>query len=361
MLLPLVADARFRHGRFPGTISAAGLGMRQETELKATADDALASSAIEGETLPPPSQRAFIHRPATGLPGGGVSPRDSRVEGVADMVVDATRNFRAPLTRKRISSWHHSLFATGSQESTEIGKWRTDAQGRMQVVSSTYAAGKAPRVHFEAPPAALVPDAMAKFLNWFNASAPDTDGLVRAGIAHLWFLTIHPLDDGNGRIGRAIADITIARAENDGRRFYSLSSAIPRQRRSYYEILKRTQKGDLDITGWLVWFLECHRMAIKSAEATADRVIDIGRFWTTLNEAHPPINERQRKVLSRLLEGWEGLLTTRKWVAICGCSADTAQRDIGGLVGRGLLVPNEKRGRSAGYTFTMDDAFPRTE
>lgn len=352
-LLPAVADARFRHGRFLGTMAAAGLEMRRETELTAATADAVATSAIEGETLPPASVRSSIAR-RLGLPEGGVAPRDSQVEGVAEMVLDATRNVRAPLTAERIFCWHRALFATAkpsAEAPIDVGRWRTDARGRMQVVSNAYRGGKPPGVHFEAPPAARVPVEMEQFLAWFNACG-EFDGLVRAAIAHLWFVTIHPLDDGNGRIGRAIADMAIAQAEGAEQRFYSLSLAILRQRRSYYDTLERTQKAErLDITGWLLWFLDCHKRAIEHAEATAAQVITIARFWAGL-EDHP-VNERQRKVLGKLLEGWEGLVTTGKWAAICRCSADSAQRDIADLVRRGLLLPNDKGGRSTGYAFHM--------
>jgi Fic family protein len=235
-----------------------------------------------------------------------------------------------------------------------MGRWRTDTHGRMQVVAAAYAGGKTPRVHFEAPPADRLPLEMTRFLAWFNTGNVNMDGLSHAGIAHLWFVTIHPLDDGNGRIGRAIADMAIAQAERDGRRFYSLSSAILRQRRAYYEVLERTQKSDQDITEWLIWFLECHMQAIEQAEATATTIIDTAKFWTAMDTCGHPVNERQRKVLGKLLDGWEGFLTTRKWVAICGCSPDTAQRDIADFVSRGLLVPNGKGGRSIGYKFTTD-------
>ena len=196
---------------------------------------------------------------------------------------------------------------------------------------------------------------MSCFLDWFNAGEPGTDGLLRAGIAHLWFVTVHPLDDGNGRIGRAIADKAIAQAERSGQRFYSLSSAILRRRRRYYDILERTQKADGDITEWLGWFLECHSAAIDDAEHTAKRVIGISQFWAELDAAPAPINERQRKVLARLLAGWEGPMTTRKWVLICRCSPDTAQRDMSDLVARGLLTPTAAGGRSTGYTFAMPE------
>jgi Fic family protein len=338
-------------------MAAAGLETQQKAELEAATDDALATSAIEGETLLPASVRSSIAR-RLGLPGGGVAPQDSQVEGVAEVVLDATHDWRMPLTEERLFDWHHALFPTPQKglDPIEVGRWRTDAQGPMQVVSAVYRGGKPPRIHFEAPPTFRVPGEMAGFLDWFNANSADTDGLVRAGIAHLWFVTIHPLDDGNGRIGRAIADKAIAQAEGSGRRFYSLSSAILRRRRSYYEALERVQKGDLDVTEWLIWFLECHMEAVGQAERTAKRVIAVSRFWSDLDAARTPINERQRKVLAKLVEGWEGLMTTRKWSAICGCSPDTAQRDMADLVARGLLVPTAAGGRSTGYIFEMPGA-----
>ncbi|PPQ34244.1 Fic family protein [Rhodopila globiformis] len=347
-LLPAVADARFLHGRLIGTMAAAGLATRQQAELTAATDDAVATSAIEGEALPPASVRSSIAR-RLGLPDDGLTPRDSRVEGVAGMVLDATRNCRQPLTVERLFSWHRALFAVmrpSLEAPIDVGRWRTDARGRMQVVSATYRGGKTPRVHFEAPPADRVAAGMKRFIAWFNGDAEDLDALLRAAIAHLWFVTIHPFDDGNGRIGRAIMDMAIARAEPPGgQRFYSLSSAILRQRRGYYAALEQAQRGDLDITPWLLWFLQCHQTAVRDAERTARRVIEVARFWPSVE----PVNARQRKALAKLLDEWEGLMTTRKWAAINAVSADTAQRDIADLVSRGVLVPNRKGGRSTGY------------
>ncbi|RKK06175.1 DUF4172 domain-containing protein [Pseudoroseomonas wenyumeiae] len=352
-LLPLVAEARFRQGRFLGTMAAAGLETRQEAELSASTEDVVATSAIEGERLPPASVRSSVAR-RLGLPQGGVLPQDSQVEGIAEVVLDATRHFQAPLTEERIFAWHRALFAAPGKgpDPIDIGRWRTDAHGRMQVVSGVYRGGKPPRVHYEAPPAAVAGREMRRFLAWFNGDGVPPDGLVRAGLAHLWFVTIHPLDDGNGRVGRAIADMAIAQAEGTGQRFYSLSSAILRQRKGYYDALEQAQKGDLDVTEWLGWFLRCHRQAIAEAEETARRVVGKARFWAALDAGPRPVNERQRKVLAKLIEDWEGPMTTRKWVAICGCSADTAQRDIADLLQRGLLRANEKGGRSIGYDFT---------
>ena len=330
-------------------MEAAGLETRQQAELTAATNDAVATSAIEGEELPPANVRSSIAR-RLGLPDAGLAPEDSRVEGVAEMVLDATHNCRRPLTQERLFGWHRALFASprpSLEAPVDVGRWRTDAHGPMQVVSGAYRGSKAPRVHFEAPPAGRVAAEMTQFIEWFAANPKDLDALVRAAIAHLWFVTIHPFDDGNGRIGRAIADMAIAQAEpTGGQRFYSLSSAILRQRRAYYMALERAQRGNLDITEWLLWFLQCHRQAVRHAESAAQRVIDIARFWPSVE----PVNTRQRKALGKLLDDWEGLMTTRKWAAINGVSADTAQRDIADLVARGILVPNEKGGRSTGYT-----------
>ncbi|CAA7622832.1 Fic family protein [Magnetospirillum sp. UT-4] len=231
----------------------------------------------------------------------------------------------------------------------DVGQWRTDHHGTMQVVSQPYSPRA--RVHFEAPSAARVAEDMATFLAWFNDARGDTgmDPLIRAGIAHLWFVTIHPMDDGNGRMARAIADLAVARTENSGQRFYSMSSQIAVNRGRYYEILEETQKGDLDLTGWLSWFSRCYTDAIAAAEATADRVIAKARFWHA--HAPHPFSDRQRKVLGKLLDGFEGAITTRKWMAICGCSADTAQRDITDLVGRGVLEKNPGGSRNTSYRF----------
>lgn len=348
-LLPLLAEARYRQGRFLGVMRDIGMNARLESELAATSEDVIKTSAIEGEALNPASVRSSIAR-RLGLPDGGQTGTDRKVEGVVDMILDATKNHARPLTAERVFGWHAALFPTGysGKDKIDIAQWRTDRDGAMQVVSNIYA--PQPKVHFQAPPAERVPAEMARFISWFNEGAASRDDpLLRAGLAHLWFVTIHPLDDGNGRIGRAIADLAVARMERSGQRFYSMSSQIELDKRRYYDVLETTQKGDLDITEWLSWFADCYTRAIDAAETTANTVITKARFWHA--HADHGFSERQRKVLSKLLEGFDGAMTTRKWAAICGCSPDTAQRDINDLIGRGLLVRSPGGSRNTSYSF----------
>ena len=335
-------------------MEAAGLATREEAALSAIVDDAVASSAIEGEVLAAASVRSSIVR-RLGNGEAGVVPVDSRADGMAEILLDATRNYALPLTEARIFECHRGLFPRGMPERDviDVGCWRKDARGRMKIVSSTYGGGRPPRVHFEAHPAARLGQDMAAFLAWFNGTMTAKGDLVRAGLAHLWFVVIHPLDDGNGRIGRAIADMAIAQAERSGQRFYALSGAIQRSHTAYYEALENASSGSLDVTAWLLWFLQCHRQAIDHAAVTANHVIAIARFWTVMDGGGLPLNARQRRMVSKFLEHWEGLVTTKTWVAVCGCSTDTAQRDIAGLVARGLLKLNAKGGRSVGYIPTV--------
>lgn len=350
-LMPLLADARFRQGRFLGAMAGVGFELRLQSELLATVDDVVKTSAIEGEILSPASVRSSIAR-RLGLPEGGLLPADQKVDGVVEMILDATRRFEGPLTMKRLFGWHAGLFPTGYAgiHPIDVGRWRRDREGPMQVVSGAY--GRM-RVHYEAPPAVRLPAEMKAFLAWFNAKHPELDGLCRAALAHLHFVSIHPFDDGNGRIARAIADLAVAQTERTGQRFYSMSSQIERDKATYYEILERTQKGDLDVTEWLVWFARCYVRAIEAAETDSGRVIRRAKFW----QAHagaPPFTPRQQKVLAKLLEGFEGTITTAKWVSMCRCSPDTAQRDIADLVERGILRRNPGSGRKTSYSFAWD-------
>lgn len=349
-LLPALTEARFRQGRFLGIIRDLGLNARLQSELDATSEDVVKTSAIEGEVLSPASVRSSIAR-RLGIPEGGLTSTDHKVEGVVDMILDATKNYEAQLTAERLYGWHAALFPTGysGKDRIDVGRWRSDRFGAMQVVSAPYA--PQPRVHFEAPPAARVSEEVDRFITWFNVSrgANDLDPLVRAGIAHLWFVTIHPMDDGNGRMARALADLAVAQMEGSGQRFYSMSSQIAVDRRGYYEVLEATQKGTLDVTMWLSWFSECYRRAIVAAEATVDKVVGRARFWQI--HADHAFNDRQRKVLGKLLEGFEGGMTAKKWGAICGCSPDTAQRDINDLVARGILIRNVGGSKNTSYRF----------
>ncbi len=326
-------------------MEALGFPLQKEAELETLTLDVLKSSEIEGEVLDPNQVRSSIAR-RLGMDVGGAEAADRAVEGVVEMMLDATQNFDKALDEERLFGWHAALFPTGrsGMRKIAVGGWRDDAHGPMQVVSG--AVGKE-KVHYEAPAAALLPREMAAFFAWANGVQSDTDAVLKAGLAHLWFVTIHPFDDGNGRIARAIADWQLARSENSPQRFYSMSAQIRRERNEYYEFLERTQKGTLDVTPWLAWFLACLGRAFEGTETTLAAVMRKGRFWEKC--AHLRINDRQRDVLNRLLDGFTGKLTTTKWAKLEKCSHDTALRDIQGLIEYGLLRKEAGGGRSTSY------------
>ncbi len=337
-----------RHqGRLIGRMEALGLTLRAEAVLEALTEEVTKSSDIEGETLDREQVRSLLAR-RLGMDVAGLKTPDRNVEGVVEMMLDATQNYRALLTSERLLGWHAALFPTGRSGLSRIvvGAWRTEESGPMQVVSGAYGKEK---VHYEAPTFDRLDEEMAAFLVWFE-SGPAIDPVLKAAIAHLWFVTIHPFDDGNGRIARAIADMALARSEGSPQRFYSMSAQIRAERKAYYDILEATQKGDLDITGWLRWFLTCLDNAFDGAEVVLEKVICKARFWDAL--AGESFNERQRAMLNRLLDGFEGKLTSSKWAIITKASQDTASRDINDLIARGLLRRDEAGGRSTSYSLT---------
>jgi Fic family protein len=339
-----LAAVRHQQGRLIGHMEALGFNLRQEAVLQTLTEDVLKSSEIEGEKLDPAQVRSSIAR-RLGMDIGALKPADRNVEGVVEMMLDATRHYDQPLTDERLFAWHASLFPTGRSGMTKIkaGAWRDDSTGPMEVVSGSIGKEK---VHFQAPKAKRLAADMRTFLDWFNANA-HIDQVLKAGQAHLWFVTIHPFHDGNGRIARAIADMALARSENSPQRFYSMSAQIRQERAAYYNIFEQTQKGTLDITPWMEWFLGCLGRAIEGAQTTLGTVLAKARFWERI--ANFPINERQRVVLNRLPDGFEGKLTTTKYAALAKCSQDTALRDILPLVERGILVRNPEGGRSTSY------------
>lgn len=346
-LANLLASVRHRQGRLIGRMEALGFPLQQEAVLQTLTEDVVKSSDIEGEKLDETQVRTSLAR-RLGMDVGGVEPEDRHVEGVVEMMLDATRQYDQPLTAERLCAWHASLFPTGrsGMRKIRVGAWRDDSTGPMQVVSGPV--GRE-RVHYEAPAAKRLDQEMKVFLEWFNQDrdSANIDEVLKAGLAHLWFVTIHPFADGNGRIARAIADLALARSEHSSQRFYSVSAQIRQERTEYYEILERTQKGTLDVTPWMEWFLGCLGRAIDGAQTTLAAVLQKARFWQTVRDV--PINERQRLVLNRLLDGFEGNLTTSKWAKIAKCSSDTALRDILDLVERGVLVRNPGAGRSTSY------------
>ena len=340
-----LADVRNRQGRLIGRMESLGFALQREAALETLTEDVLKSSEIEGESLDGQQVRSSIAS-RLGMDIGGLTHIDHNVDGIVEMMMDATESYAQPLTAERLCAWHGSLFPTGmsGMRRIMIGAWRDDAADPMQVVSGPV--GRQ-RVHFEAPRASRLNEEMRAFLDWFNAPA-DIDDVLKAGLAHLRFVTIHPFEDGNGRIARAIADMALARSDRSAQRFYSMSSQIRRERADYYDILERTQKGSMDVSAWMRWFLDCLGRAIDDAQATLSGVLDKARFWE--RAAHVTFNERQRRIITRLLEGkFEGKLTTSKWARLSKCSQDTALRDITDLMAHGVLVRNPGGGRSTSY------------
>ena len=326
-----------------------GFSLQKEAELETLTLDVLKSSEIEGENLNAGQVRSSIAR-RLGIETAGTVPAERDVEGVVEMMLDATQNFAKPLGDERLFGWHAALFPTRRSGMRKIiaGAWRDDAGGPMQVVSGPV--GKE-NVHYEAPAASLLPQEMSAFFNWANDASDKTDAVMRAALAHLWFVTIHPFDDGNGRIARAIADWQLARSENSAQRFYSMSAQIRIERSDYYDELECTQKGATDVTAWLTWFLACLGRAIHGADGVLAAVIAKAQFWE--RAAALALNERQIKILNRLLDGFEGKITSSKWATIAKCSQDTANRDIAALLDLGLLRKGEAGGRSTSYELVI--------
>jgi Fic family protein len=344
-----LALVRHRQGRLVGRMEALGFSLRAEATLRALTEEVLKSSEIEGELLNEKQVRSSLAR-RLGMDIAGLVPSDRDVDGIVEMMLDATQKFAQPLTAERLSSWHASLFPTGRSGLSKItvGAWRTDASGPMQVVSGPIGYT---RVHYEAPAAERLEAEMRTFLDWFESATVTVDPVIKAGLAHLWFVTIHPFDDGNGRIARAVADLALTRSEGNPQRFYSMSAQIRADRKAYYDALEETQKGDLDVTRWLQWFLGCLGRAFDRAETILESVLQKARFW----EAHPrgELNERQRAILDRLLDGFEGKLTSSKWAKLAKCSQDTALRDIDDLLDRGILTRDAAGGRSTSYSLIL--------
>jgi Fic family protein len=340
-----LAGLRFRQGRLLGRMKALGFALREEAVLRTLTSDVVKTSEIEGEKLDHDQVRSSLAR-RLGIDIGALAPADRNVEGVVEMMLDATQDYAKPLTEDRLFEWHASLFPAGRSGMSRIivGAWREDSAGPMQVVSGPIGRET---VHVEAPEARRIRQEMKAFLEWYN-KGPAMDAVLKAALAHLWFVTVHPFADGNGRIARAIADMTLARSEETAQRFYSMSTQIRAERRGYYSILEQTQKGDLDITAWLSWFLDCLDHAFSGAEQILAGVLKKAEFWERHAEAD--FNERQRLMLNRLLDSFEGKLTSSKWAKIAKCSQDTASRDIDALIGLGILQKDAAGGRSTSYS-----------
>ena len=339
-----LAEVSRAQGLLLGRLADIGIGLRDQASLDTLTEEVVKTSAIEGERLDVASVRSSIAR-RLGVEIGALAPVDRHVEGVVELVLDATANCKASVTRERLFGWHAALFPTGysGMSKIRVGGWRDDSNGPMQVVSG--AIGRQ-RVHFEAPPADRLEHETGRFITWLDGASGHPP-LLKAGLGHLWFVTLHPFDDGNGRIARALGDLLLARADGSPQRFYSLSAQIQRERTAYYATLERTQKGSLDVTEWLAWFLAALQRAVDAAQHTLDGVLAKARFWQ--HWAAEPLNPRQAKLLNRLLDGFEGKLTSSKWAAIARCSPDTALRDINDLLARGMLRRSEAGGRSTSY------------
>jgi Fic family protein len=341
---------RHLQGHLLGRMEHLGFRLRDEATLQSLTEEVLKSSEIEGEVLDKEQVRSSIAR-RLGMDIGALASADRHIEGVVEMMIDATQKYSSPLTEERLFAWHSALFPTGRSGMNKItvGGWRKDSAGPMQVLSGPIGHEK---VHYEAPGAASLDAEMRAFFRWFN-SYDSTDLVLKAGVAHLWFVTIHPFDDGNGRIARAITDLMLARSEKSAQRFYSMSAQIRQERKDYYDFLEATQKGDLDITPWLDWFLGCLGRAFDGAETILSGVLKKARFW----EKHIGVsfNERQRTVLNRLLDGFEGNLTSTKWAKLAKCSQDTALRDIDDLLKSGVLMKEAAGGRSTSYSLANVD------
>lgn len=334
-------EVRLMQGKIIGQMHALGFSAKEEATLNALTLDVVKSSEIEGELLNYEQVRSSIAR-RLGINTAGLVPSSRHIEGVVEMMLDATQRYALPLNEKRLYGWHAALFPTGYSGPylIEVGRYRT---GEMQVVSG--AIGKE-KVHYEAVKPELVKTEMDKFLDWFN-NENRLDPVLKAAIAHFWFIIIHPFDDGNGRIGRVISDMLLARAEGSGDRFYSMSSQILAERKRYYEVLQKVQHSSGDITGWLDWFLHCLKNAMLSTENTTQKILRKAEFWKIHEQT--PINERQRLILNKLFDDFEGKLQTSKWAKLAKTSTDTALRDIKDLVEKGLLRQTDERGRNAGY------------
>lgn len=344
-LSSLLAQVRYKQGRLLGKMEGLGFHLKEEATLQTLTQDVLKSSEIEGEILNAEQVRSSIAR-RLGMDIVGLVPSDRHVDGVVEMLLNATQRYVDDLSAERLFGWHAALFPTGRSGMYKIvaGAWRTNPHNSpMQVVSGPMGRET---VHYQAPNSELLNEQMRQFFVWFNAPL-DIDPVLKAGLAHLWFVTIHPFDDGNGRIARAITDMQLARADTSSQRFYSMSAQIQSERKTYYQMLETTQKGSLNVTAWLAWFLACFDRSLSNTDQIFAKVMRKARFWENPTTAH--INARQQMMLNRLLDGFEGKLTSSKWAKIAKCSQDTAGRDIADLIERGLLLKEAAGGRSTSY------------
>lgn len=349
-LIQLLAKLHHHQGLLIGRMETLGFILQKEASLDTLTLDVVKNSEIENEFLDPDQVRSSIAR-HLGMDIAALIPSDRNVDGVVEMMLDAIIHCDKPLTEKRLFTWHKNLFPTKMSGMQEIivANWRNDKKGPMQVVSGPIGREK---VHYQAPPAKKLKKEMKAFLTWFNDNQP-LDPILKAGIAHLWFVTIHPFADGNGRIARTLSDMLLARADACTQRFYSMSAQIRLERSAYYDVLEKTQKNSLDITDWLAWFLDCLEHSLKSAETNLAKILMRANFWKTHQE-EIPFNERQKIMLNKLFHDFYGTLTSSKWAKITKCSQDTALRDIQDLIDRNILIKETGGGRSTSYKLNDD-------
>ncbi len=347
-LTVLLAEVRHLQGRLVGRMEALGFLLQKAASLQTLTEDVLTTSEIEGETFDREQVRSSVAR-RMGFDSDRSIPIDRHVEGIVEVMLDATGNHKSLLTKERLFDWQTALFPTGrsGMQRISVGQWRGASSGAMQIVSGPFGREQ---VHYEAPSFDRLDPEMATFIRWFNGHL-ESDPVIAAALAHFWFVTIHPFEDGNGRIARALADMMLARSEQTPCRFYSMSAQIQRERKAYYDVLEQCQKGSLDISLWIEWFLTCLKRAIEAAEETLEAILSKARFWES--HAGEPFNDRQRDIINRLLDGFTGKLTSSKWAKLEKCSQDTALRDINNLLERQILTKEQAGGRSTSYLLTV--------
>ena len=340
----LLADVRHLQGKLLGRMESLGFSLREEASLQTLTYDVIKTCEIEGETFDVQQVRSSIAR-RLGIETTRSIPLERDVEGIVEVMLDATRHYDIPLTKERLSDWHAALFQTGRSglQRIKVGTWRDEASGPMQILSGPIGTEK---VHYEAPSFNTLEEEMSLFTSWFN-TASNLDGVIKSALAHFWFVSIHPFDDGNGRIARAIADMALAQSEKSNQRFYSMSAQIQKERHTYYDFLEECQKGSLDITLWVDWYLSCLKRAMQASDMLLESILIKARFWE--KQANKHFNDRQKGLLNRLLDGFEGKLTSSKWAKICKCSQDTALRDITDLLELHVLQKDEN-GRNTSYS-----------
>ncbi len=343
-LINPLSEVRNLQGRLLGRMESLGFDLRNESTLETLTLDVLKSTEIESEFLNPDQVRSSVAR-KLGMDITGLVEPDRYVDGIVEMTFDATHNCFKTVSTERLFNWHAALFPTGrsGMKKITVATWRTDSKGPMQVVSGVVGKEK---VHFQAPDSSLLESEMNRFLDWFNTNNK-LDLVLKAAVTHLWFITLHPFDDGNGRIARALTDMALAQSDRSSQRFYSMSAQIRIERKQYYEILEKTQTGNLDITDWIKWFLSCLTNALKSTDTILNRVLFKADFWT--RNVETVMNERQKKLLNKILDGLEGKLTSSKWAKMAKCSKDTAIRDINDLISKNIIQKEEAGGRSTYY------------